>query len=67
MRLEENIGSVSLRNNDVVDSIQADKNTGGLEITGNMIGNGLQCRDNNPPPVGGGNIAKQKQGQCVNL
>ncbi len=67
VQLEENVGSVSLRNNEVVGSIQANKNTGGLEITGNLIGNGLQCQDNNPPPVGGGNIAKQKQGQCVNL
>lgn len=25
------------------------------------------CQDNNPPPTGGNNIAKQKQGQCVNL
>jgi len=67
LQLEENVGSVSLADNDIVGSIQANKNTGGLVITGNRIGNGLQCQDNNPPPTGGGNIAKQAQGQCINL
>ena len=67
LQLEENREPISLRDNDIVGSVQANKNTGGLEITGNRIGNGLQCQDNTPPPVGGGNIAKQKQGQCVNL
>lgn len=65
--LEENLGQVDLDTNDVVGSIQANKNTGGLVITTNMIGNGLRCQDNSPPPTGGGNIAKQKQGQCVDL
>lgn len=64
IQLEENREPVSLRNNDIVGSIQANKNTGGLEITGNQIGNGLQCQANNPPPTGGGNVAKQKQAQC---
>lgn len=64
VQLEENRVPITLENNDIVGSIQANKNTGGLEITGNRIGNGLQCQDNNPPPVGGGNVAKQKQGQC---
>ncbi len=64
LQLEENREPISLRDNEIVGSVQANKNTGGLEITGNQIGNGLQCQDNNPPPVGGGNVAKQKQGQC---
>ncbi len=64
VQFEENRNPVRLENNDIVGSVQANKNTGGLEITGNRIGNGLQCQDNRPAPVGGGNIAKQKQGQC---
>ncbi len=64
VQFEENRNPVRLENNDIVGSVQANKNTGGLEITGNRIGNGLQCQDNDPPPVGGGNLAKQKQGQC---
>ena len=79
--LEENLGAVDLTGNEVVGSVQANKNTGGLVIfdlpgnpiigrlvtTGNVIGNGLHCQDNVPPPTGGGNTAKQKQGQCLNL
>jgi len=64
VQLQENRNPIRLENNDIVGSVQANKNTGGLEITGNRIGNGLQCQDNRPAPVGGGNIAKQKQGQC---
>ncbi|SNS35288.1 hypothetical protein SAMN06893096_103344 [Geodermatophilus pulveris] len=47
--------------------MQAEKNTGGIEITGNVIGNGLQCQADLPAPVGGGNAAEQEQGQCVAL
>ncbi len=64
VQLEDNRGAVTINGNEISGSVQANKNTGGLEITGNRIGNGLQCQDNNPPPTGGGNIAKQKQGQC---
>ncbi len=64
VQLEDNREPISLRNNEIVGSVQANKNVGGVEITGNLIGNGLQCQDNTPAPVGSGNIAKQFQGQC---
>ncbi|MDP9460754.1 MAG: hypothetical protein M3Q22_11065, partial [Actinomycetota bacterium] len=67
LQLEENVGAVNVRDNTIVGSIQANKNRGGTTITLNRLGNGLQCQDNNPAPVGGGNIAKQKQGQCEHL
>ncbi len=67
LALEDNREPISISANEIVGSVQANKNTGGLDITGNTIGNGLQCQDNNPFPVGGGNVAKQKQGQCLNL
>ncbi len=67
LALEDNREPIDLDSNDIVGSVQANKNVGGLSITGNQIGNGLQCQDNNPFPVGGGNTAKQKQGQCLNL
>ncbi len=51
----------------ITGSIQANKNTAGVDITGNDIDNGLQCQDNVPAPTGGGNTAKQAQGQCANL
>ncbi len=67
IQLEGNREPITLRANEIVGSVQANTNTAGLELTGDRIGNGLQCQDNNPAPTGGGNIAKQKQGQCVNL
>lgn len=68
LQLEENVGSVNLGSNTINGSIQANKNRdGGITISYNQIGNNLQCQDNNPPPTGGNNIAKQKEGQCVNL
>ncbi|WNV76811.1 hypothetical protein [Geodermatophilus sp. DSM 44513] len=67
VQLAENRNPIRVEDNDVVGSVQAEKNTGGTEITGNRIGNGLQCQANLPAPVGGGNVAKQKQGQCVAL
>ncbi|MDP9397244.1 MAG: hypothetical protein M3P96_05225 [Actinomycetota bacterium] len=67
VQLADNRGSVELDNNSVGGSVQANKNIGGVTVTANRIVNGLQCQDNNPFPVGGGNIAAQKQGQCERL
>lgn len=67
IQLEENVGPIAISSNGVVGSVQANKNRGGLSLWSNTIGNGLSCQDNTPPPTGGNNIAKQKQGQCLNL
>lgn len=67
VQLADNRGPAELSDNEVGGSIQADKNTGGLTIRANRIVNGLQCQDNFPAPTGGGNVAAQKQGQCVAL
>lgn len=67
VQLQENRNPIRLENDDIAGSVQANEKPGGLEITGNRIGNGLQCQDNRPAPVGGGNIATQKQGQCLFL
>jgi hypothetical protein len=37
------------------------------DITGNAIAQNLICNDNTPPPIGGGNTAQHKQGQCALL
>ncbi len=67
VQLAENRGPADVSGNRVGGSIQANKNTGGLTITGNRTVNGLQCQDNFPAPTGSGNVAEQKQGQCVAL
>jgi len=65
IQLADNRGPITVNGNPTVGgSIQAEKNTGGLTITGNVIGNALQCQQNNPAPAGSGNSAKQFQGQC---
>jgi len=53
--------------NVVAGNVQITKNLGEIEITLNSITGSLQCSNNSPPPVGGGNIAAQKQGQCRGL
>jgi hypothetical protein len=40
-------------------------NTGASNISGNAIGQNLNCEGNTPPPTGAGNTAHNKQGQCA--
>lgn len=55
------------RGNTSYANLQANQNTGGLVIENNRIAENLQCQSNNPPPVGGGNTAGDKEGQCARL
>lgn len=49
-------------------NLQAFQNTGGLEIRKNRIDGNLQCKGNDPAPVGGGNIVEgSKEDQCRRL
>ena len=49
-------------------SLQAFQNTGGVEIRNNRIDGNLQCKENRPAPVGGGNIVQgNKEDQCRRL
>jgi hypothetical protein len=55
------------RGNTLLANFQANENVGGLVIENNRIAENLQCQSNNPPPVGGGNTAGDKEGQCARL
>ena len=55
------------RGNTILANFQANQNIGGLVIENNRIAENLQCQSNNPPPVGGGNTAGDKEGQCARL
>ena len=55
------------RGNTIQANFQANQNTGGLVIKNNRVAENLQCQSNNPPPVGGGNTAGDKEGQCARL
>jgi hypothetical protein len=49
-------------------SIQVFENLGQIDILGNEILRGnLQCEKNFPLPTGGGNVAKQMEGECATL
>jgi YVTN family beta-propeller protein len=50
--------------NRVTGQLQADSNTGPLDVVGNTVGTTLQCQNNTTLILGGNNTANQKQGQC---
>jgi hypothetical protein len=52
--------------NSVGQNLQVFKNRGPAPklIFGNTVGEALQCFENDPPFVGGPNVAQQEQGQC---
>jgi hypothetical protein len=53
--------------NQVRGNMQVFKNRGPTEISRNQIRQNLQCQENVPPPTGGGNTARKKEGQCRSL
>ena len=55
------------RGNTILANFQANQNNGGLVIQNNRIAENLQCQSNNPAPVGSGNTAGDKEGQCTRV
>jgi hypothetical protein len=55
------------RKDTILGNLQAVSNTGGLVIENNQIAENLQCKQNDPPPTGGGNTAGDKEDQCAKL
>ena len=55
------------RGNTILANFQANQNNGGLVIQNNRIAENLQCQANNPAPVGSGNTAGDKEGQCTRV
>lgn len=64
---DENSGAFDATANDISGNLQAFKNRGGLSVFNNAIDANLQCKENVPAPVGGGNVAGDKEGQCARL
>lgn len=67
VQLEQNDGRIVLAQNRVDGNMQVNQNTGGVRIAQNAIQGALQCQANNPPPMGGGNQAGDKEDQCASL
>jgi hypothetical protein len=67
IQLEQGGGGKLLRN--VVDSdIQLFSNDGRFTVRGNVVGGNLQCKSNEPRPIGGNNrVEGNKEDQCRNL
>jgi hypothetical protein len=57
-----------LNRNAVKGDVQYFENRGTISITKNKIDGNLQCKENSPPPTGGGNIVQgNKEDQCARL
>ena len=50
--------------NEVGGNMQVFKNRGPSEVLNNTIAQNLQCKENEPPPLSAGNVARKYQGQC---
>lgn len=67
LQFESNAARVKASNNTILANLQAVQNTGGVVLKNNTISENLQCKENNPPPTGGGKKAGDKEDQCARL
>ncbi len=67
LQLEENSGALSTSDSGVRGNLQVVKNSGGVTLEDNRVSQALQCKENSPAPVGGGNVAGEKEEQCSAL
>jgi hypothetical protein len=67
-QFEENTGALFATGGLIGGNLQVIKNSGGGSISGNTIRETLQCKENFPPPAGGGNsVGGNKEDQCSPL
>lgn len=67
LQFEANEATMTARNSTILANLQAFQNTGGVVLQNNTIAENLQCKENVPPPTGGGNKAGDKEDQCAAL
>jgi hypothetical protein len=68
IQFESNARMLSALNNRVGGNLHAARNRGGMRIAHNVIDGNLQCKENVPPPKGGGNTVRGgKEDQCERL
>ena len=68
IQYDANSSSLEASRNRVGGSVQVFQNRGGVRIASNTIDGNLQCKENVPPPVGGGNVVQgNKEDQCARL
>ena len=68
IQYDSNMSLLQVLRSTVGGNVQVVQNTGGVEIEENTIDGNLQCKENTPAPVGGGNIVQgSKEDQCRQL
>ena len=66
--LKNSFSLTRLQRNTVGGDVQLFENVlGSSDISFNTIRENLQCKENAPPPTGGGNTAAKKEDQCAAL
>ncbi len=66
LQINGNDASTTISGNTVAGNLQVQNNTAATQVSGNMIGKTLQC-ESDASITGGGNSAREKQGQCASL
>jgi hypothetical protein len=67
LQFDENVLPLAASDNSIGGNLQVVKNFGGVALYRNVIDSALQCKENSPAPVGGGNSASSKEDQCAAL
>jgi hypothetical protein len=68
IQYDQQTGALRVADNQVGGSVQVVANRGGIVIATNTIDGNLQCKENAPPPTGGGNLVHgNAEDQCAAL
>ena len=68
IQYDQQTGALRVADNVVGGSVQPVANSGGIVIATNTIDGNLQCKENTPPPTGGGNLVHgNAEDQCATL
>ena len=68
IQYDQQTGALRVADNHVGGSVQVVANHGGIAIATNTIDGNLQCKENAPPPTGGGNLVHgNAEDQCATL
>lgn len=68
IQYDQQTGALRVADNLVGGSVQVVANTGGIAIATNTMDGNLQCKENAPPPTGGGNLVHgNAEDQCATL
>jgi hypothetical protein len=66
IQYDQQTATLLVQNNTVGGSVQVVANSGGATIATNTIDGNLQCKENEPPPAGGGNLVHgNAEDQCA--